>query len=102
MLRIDDNIITLDLLEKKFCCDLVKCLGNCCRYGDSGAPLTGQEVMILEEIKEIVKPYLSKEGIAAIEEKGSSMKDFEGDMVTPLIGNDECAYTINEENIFKC
>jgi hypothetical protein len=102
MLRIEENIISLDLLEKKFRCDLPQCLGNCCRYGDSGAPLTEEEVKILEEIKEIIMPYLSREGKAAIEEKGSSIKDFEGDMVTPLIGNDECAYAIIEEKIYMC
>lgn len=102
MLRIANNIISLDLLEKKFRCDLPKCLGNCCRYGDSGAPLTEEEVKILDEIKEIIMPYLRREGRAAIEEKGSSIKDFEGDMVTPLIGSDECAYTILDGNIFMC
>jgi Protein of unknown function (DUF3109) len=102
MLRIDDNIISLDLLEKKFRCDLPKCLGNCCRYGDSGAPLTEEEVKILDEINEIVMPFLRPEGREAIKEKGSSIIDFEGDMVTPLIGSDECAYTILNGNIFMC
>jgi hypothetical protein len=102
MLHIEDNIISLDLLEKKFRCDLTRCLGNCCRYGDSGAPLTEEEVKILEEIKDVIIPYLRQEGRVAIEEKGSSIKDFEGDMVTPLIGIDECAYTILDGNIFMC
>jgi len=102
MLRIDDNIISLDLLEKKFRCDLPKCLGNCCRYGDSGAPLTEEEVKILDEIREVVFPYLRREGRAAIEQKGCSLKDFEGDMVTPLIGDEECAYTILEGSIYMC
>ena len=102
MLRINDYIFSLDLLEKKFICDLPLCLGNCCRYGDSGAPLEPDEVEILREIKEIVIPYLRPSGRSSIEEKGTSLKDFEGDMVTPLIGNDECAYTITEGNIFMC
>jgi hypothetical protein len=102
MLRIDDNIISFDLLDRKFKCDLQQCLGNCCRYGDSGAPLTNEEVMILEEIKTEVLPYLRTAGVAAIEKKGTSVIDFEGDRVTPLIGYDECAYAILEGNIFKC
>jgi hypothetical protein len=102
MLRIKEFIISDDLLEKKFVCDLPACLGNCCRYGDSGAPLTEDEVIILEEIKSEVFPYLRKEGISAINEKGATMTDFEGDMVTPLIGNAECAYTILEGDILKC
>jgi hypothetical protein len=102
MLRIDDTIFSLDILEKKFCCDLPACLGNCCRYGDSGAPLSESEAVKLEEIWPVVKPYLRREGIEAIEEKGKSVTDFENDRVTTLINNAECAYTIEKEGILMC
>lgn len=102
MLRIDDTIFSFDILEKEFCCNLQECLGNCCRYGDSGAPLSNTEVRILEEIWPIVRPYMREEGIRAIEEKGTSTKDFENDNVTPLVGNEECAYAVLEGNIFMC
>jgi hypothetical protein len=102
MLRIEDNIISLNILEKKFRCDLGQCLGNCCRYGDSGAPLTSEEVKILGEIRPVVLPYLREAGKSAIAEKGASVIDFEGENVTPLIGNEECAYAILEGNIFMC
>ena len=102
MLRIDDTIFSFDILEKKFICDLPLCLGNCCRYGDSGAPLSNSEVHILEDIWNDIKPYLRVEGIAAIEEKGKSITDFENDRVTPLIGDEECAYTVLKDNILMC
>jgi hypothetical protein len=102
MLRIDDNIISLNILEKKFRCDLSQCLGNCCRYGDSGAPLLSEEVKILEDILPFVSPYLREAGKAAIAEKGASMVDFEGENVTPLVGNEECAYAIIEGSVFLC
>ena len=102
MLRIDDTIFSFDILEKKFRCDLPVCLGNCCRYGDSGAPLSNEEVHILESVYKTVKPLLRTEGIAAIEAKGTSVKDFENDNVTPLVGNEECAYAIIEDGIFMC
>jgi len=102
MLRIDDTIFSFDILEKKFRCNLPKCLGNCCRYGDSGAPLSADEAHILTEIWDCVKPYLRPEGIAAIEEQGTSVTDFENDNVTPLINNEECAYTLLDGNIYLC
>jgi len=102
MLRIEDNIISLNILDKKFCCDLPKCFGNCCRYGDSGAPLTKDEVTILGSIQSELMPYLREAGKTAIAEKGPSVIDFEGDNVTPLVGNEECAYSILEGNIFMC
>lgn len=102
MIRIGNYIISLDLLERKFRCDLPHCLGSCCRYGDSGAPLTPEEVIILDEIIADVMPFLRAEGRTEIETKGTSVVDFEGDTVTPLIGNDECAYTILNDNIYMC
>jgi hypothetical protein len=102
MLRIEDTIFSFDILEKKFICDLPQCLGNCCRYGDSGAPLSSNEAHILNGIWENVKPYLRSAGVAAIEEKGTSVTDFENENVTPLIGNEECAYTIRKDNILMC
>jgi len=102
MLRIDDVIFSLDIIEKKFRCNLVRCQGLCCRYGDSGAVLTAAEGQILQEIWPVVKPFLRKEGIEVIEKVGTSVVDSDNDRVTPLIDNKECAYTIIEKNIFKC
>lgn len=102
MVRIDDTIFSLDVLEKKFICNLERCSGKCCYYGDSGAPLSDDEVQILDEIWPQVKPYLRTEGIREIEEKGTSVTDFDNDRVTTLIGNDECAYSIMQNDIFMC
>jgi hypothetical protein len=102
MLQIEDTIVSLALIEKKFSCDLETCKGSCCRYGDSGAPLTGDESAILKSILPELRPYLRKEGLAAIELKGTSMTDMEGDIVTPLINNEECAYTVLEDGVFRC
>ncbi len=102
MIRINDTIFSFDILDKKFRCNLPKCLGNCCRYGDSGAPLSVDEVDILDNILDKVRPYLRPEGISSIEEKGTSVTDFENDQVTPLIGNEECAYTNKKDNIYQC
>jgi hypothetical protein len=81
---------------------LPRCLGNCCRYGDSGAPLSNDEADILKTIWPEVKPYLRKEGVEVIEIEGTSVTDFENDLVTPLIGNAECAYTVLNDNVFLC
>ncbi len=102
MLRIEDNIFSLDILEKKFKCDLKHCKGNCCRYGDAGAPLTPEEVTILNEIQPAVLPYLREAGKKAIAEAGPSVIDFEGESVTPLIDNEECAYAVIESDILFC
>lgn len=102
MIEIDNKLISLDLLEKKFVCDLAKCKGMCCVHGDSGAPLEKEEAEILDEIYPRVKKYLRKKGIKAIEQQGRHMIDSDGDLVTPLVNNRECAYVIFEEGIAKC
>jgi Protein of unknown function (DUF3109) len=102
MLRIKNTIFSFDILEKKFRCNLPACLGNCCRYGDSGAPLSDEEAHLLEDIYDKILLYLRPEGIETIAEKGTSVTDFENEQVTPLIGNEECAYTNKDGEIFLC
>ncbi len=102
MLQIDNTIISLDLIEKKFVCDLQACKGECCVAGDSGAPLTINEISILEEIYPEIEPYLSDKGKKIIKEKGVFEIDIENDKVTPLIDNKECAYLVYENNIAVC
>jgi len=102
MLRIDDTLISFDLLEKKFCCHLDKCKGLCCVKGDSGAPLSDEEVLLLPKIIEKVKPYMRSEGIESIDRQGTHVIDSDHESVTPLIDGKECAYTIFEKGIAKC
>ncbi|MDO5656460.1 MAG: DUF3109 family protein [Flavobacteriaceae bacterium] len=103
MIQIDNTIISTDLLKKEFVCNLQKCKGICCVEGDSGAPLDEDELPVLEEIFDKVKPFLRQEGIKAIEEQGKYVKDSDGDWVTPLVNDAECAYVIfDEKGITKC
>ncbi|MDR2886840.1 MAG: DUF3109 family protein [Bacteroidales bacterium] len=102
MLRINDVIFSLDILQKKFRCNLSACNGNCCRYGDSGAPLNAAEVKIIADVYPEIKHLLRHEGIDAIETQGTSVRDFENDSVTPLVGNEECAYALIENGIHLC
>jgi len=102
VLEIGKTIISLDLLDKHFICDLKVCKGICCVYGDSGAPLENDEPEILASIYEDIKGLLRKEGIKTIENKGTHVIDSDGDIVTPLINDRECAYTIIEDGITRC
>lgn len=102
MLQIKDTLISLDVIEKKFCCDLSKCKGACCVDGDSGAPLTDEEVCIIEEEYENFKSYLRPEGVSAVENQGIWVIDVENDKVTPLVNNKECAYVVFDGDIAKC
>lgn len=103
MIQIGDYIFSMDILEKKFVCDLESCHGNCCVEGYSGAFLSKEESVILSDIFPVVKEYLGEEGIKAIEEQGTSMVDSDGDIVTPLVGDQgECAYAVLEGKTWLC
>ena len=102
MLQIDNTIISLDILEKNFVCDLSICKGACCVHGDSGAPLEESELEIIENIYPSVKKYLTKEGDKAIKTIGAYTIDSDGDYVTTLVNNKECAYAFFEKGIAKC
>jgi hypothetical protein len=103
MIVLQNTVISDDIREKFFVCNLEKCKGACCVEGDLGAPLDGDELVILEQHYDKIKPYMSEDGRQAIAEQGHYIIDFEGDYSTPTIGNRECAYAIyDEQNVLKC
>lgn len=103
MIEIEDKLISLDIFEKKFVCDLNACKGACCVEGDSGAPLTYEEIDIIEENIEKIKPFMRKEGLDAIEKTGVFYMDEDNEPVTTLVNDKECAFVFfDENNITKC
>ena len=102
MIQLEDKIISLDIFEKHFVCDLNACKGACCVEGDAGAPLLDEEERILEDIYEKVKPYMRKEGIDIVQNEGVAVHDSEGDLTTTLVNNKECAFVVFENGIAKC
>ncbi len=93
MIIVQDKLVSDDVVEQQFICNLSACKGACCWEGDFGAPLEKEELAILESILEEVRPFLSPAGIAAIEAQGPHVW-FEGmsDHGTPLIEGGPCAY----------
>ena len=104
MIIVENAVISDDIKEKFFVCNLDACKGACCVEGDAGAPLEEEETKILERIYPKVEPYITEEGRKVIKKQGAWVIDREGDMGTPTIGeNAECAYTFrNKEGILKC
>jgi hypothetical protein len=102
MLQIGNTLLSLDIIEQKFQCDLSKCKGACCVHGDSGAPLEVEEVDTLNHIYPFIKHLLSETSINTIEKFGTSVIDQDGDIVTPLNNGKECAFTVFENGIAKC
>lgn len=105
MIVIDNVLISDDVVEKQFVCDLGKCKGGCCEDGDAGAPLENRELKIIDEVYEKVKPYLTPTAIEEIEKKGRYVYDREFGWVTPTLPTDNeiCVYAYRESNgLIKC
>jgi hypothetical protein len=103
MIKVGEVLVSDDIRDKEFVCNLTKCKGACCVEGDFGAPLEESELAILEEIYPKVKPYLSPEGIKSIEKQGVHTVDDDGELCTPIIDGRECVYAIYDKNkILKC
>ena len=102
MFQLNKTIISEEILEKEFVCNLSACKGACCVDGDAGAPLTQEETQILVDIYPKVKPFLRPEGIQAIEEQGAFVIGTDGEYETTLIEGKDCAYVIFDGQTALC
>lgn len=103
MLQIDDTIISLDLLDEKFVCDLASCKGICCIEGDDGAPLEEDEVKIIEDLLPLIWEDLTDVSKALIKKQGVSYIDSDGEPVTSIVNGAECVFTYTDvDGSCKC
>ena len=103
MIEIGRTIISRDIFEQRFVCDLLKCKGACCIEGDSGAPLTPEEAKIIEKEYPKFQQYLPAKHREEIQIQGFSIIDDDKDMVTPLVDKRQCAYSFaDDKSILKC
>ncbi len=103
MIQIEDTLISLDVVEENFLCDLSACMGECCVEGEAGAPLLDSEVGVLKDILPVIWDDLSPAAKAVIEEQGVAYEDWEGDMVTSIVNNKDCVFSYyDEKKICKC
>lgn len=104
MIIVGNTLVSEDLFDQHFVCDLNACKGACCIEGESGAPLEQEELLRIDENLDAVKPFMRPEGIKAMEENGPYVVDEDGEFVTSLVGkHGECVFVnFDEKGIAKC
>ena len=103
MIQVDDVILSEDLFEEYFVCDLTSCKGACCIEGDAGAPLNLEEIDQIEADLDQILPFIPPKGQSTIKAQGVFEVDTDGEYVTPLNNGKECAFTTFDKNgIAKC
>ena len=100
--KIDNVLVTTDILTEKFCCDLDACKGQCCVEGDAGAPVTLDEVAAIENSLDTVWNDLTASAQAVIDKQGVAYTDQEGDLVTSIVGGKDCVFTCHEDGCCLC
>ena len=103
MISIDNVLLSDQVVQEQFVCDLFKCKGGCCVDGDAGAPLENSELDELNAAYKFVAPYLTKESVKEVERQGKYIYDKEFGWVTPTINSGMCVYGIADaKGIVKC
>ena len=98
MIQIQNTIVSLEILEKEFCCDLQSCKGCCCIEGDAGAPLTEEEDRKIRQILPVLLPEMTKEARQTVEASDISYRDREGELVTQIVNNKDCVFSRTDHN----
>lgn len=98
MLQIKDTIVSLDIAERFFTCDIASCLGECCIEGDAGAPITEDEYKKIKEILPLIWDDLMPRAKEEIEANGVAYVDEEGDLVTQIIDGKNCVFSCYGNN----
>ncbi len=98
MVIIGNTVVSLDILEKEFCCDLQTCRGCCCIEGDAGAPITDEENRRIEQLLPVLLPQMTKQARQAVEERGISYRDPEGELVTQIVDGKDCVFSRVDHN----
>lgn len=93
MLQIQNTLVSLDLIERWFTCDLDACLGACCIEGDAGAPLSPGEAGRIAAVLPEVTADLAPLAVRELEDQGVSYIDPDGDEVTTIVNGRDCAFT---------
>ncbi len=103
MIQIQQTLLSDDIFDEQFICDLCKCKGQCCVDGESGAPITQEEYVQIQRILPLIQDMLSPEAQSLINKQGIAYTDEDGELVTSIINGEECVFTwFDEEGVCKC
>jgi hypothetical protein len=102
MIIIEKTLVSEELRDECFVCDLSKCKGECCVQGDAGAPLEEEEISIIEDYIEEILPFMEEKGREVVRKNGVFDYDADGSFVTPLVNDCECAFVYFEDGIAWC
>jgi hypothetical protein len=103
MIIVRGKLVSPEVLQSYFACELTMCKGACCWEGEFGAPLDEEELDQIETVAPVVYPYLPRTGKALLDAEGPVTyyreRGFHG---TTLAANGACVFMIWEDGSAKC
>jgi len=75
MIAIDQVLVSDEVVEEQFVCNLSRCKGGCCEDGDAGAPLEKAELAELDANYEVIETYMTAAGRNEVKRSGRYMYD---------------------------
>lgn len=102
MIKVGDCLVSEDLIDKNFSCNVAACKGACCIEGDSGAPLEKEEINLIKERLEKIKPFMDQTGLQTLAEHSFYEFDDFHELVTTCKPNKECVFVTRENGILQC
>jgi len=102
VIQIGDVLVSMDIVTEKFCCDYEKCKGQCCIDGDSGAPVTMDEIALMEESLDEVWHDLSPQAQSVIDRQGVAYVAKDGDLAASIVGCRDCVFTCYDGDYCLC
>ena len=106
MISVDHVLLSDDLTDARFACDLGACKGACCLVGDAGAPVLEHERELLDAAVPLVLPLLTDEARRVIGDVGAWEETapdlYHTTCVDGPAGPGACVFVTYERGVAKC
>lgn len=99
IIQVGDVLLSGDIIERRFCCDLAVCRGVCCIEGDAGAPVTLDEIDDIEQRLDQIRPLMTSAAQRIVDREGVAYPDQEGELVTTIVHGRDCAFACRAKDI---
>jgi len=95
--EIGNVLISDEVWQTRFGCNLEACLGCCCKYGDLGAPISEEEETTIRDYLDKVAPILSRQNLQLL--KGGISERYKGNLhIVEVAENTPCPLSFIDEN----
>ena len=101
MILLENKLISEDIIDKTFVCDLNKCQGACCVKGDAGAPLLQNEIDIISSNLSTISENIDPAGADAIMKSGFYIGEGEA-TETHCLPTGACVFVKHENGVATC